>query len=202
MRTRLLAPALVLALGVATLVPPAALAADEPSSKTPAQEIPAVLQFRMNSLAGEPVELSRYQGRVLLIVNVASRCGYTKQYAGLQALHEKYSAKGLSVLGFPANDFGAQEPGTSEEIATFCKKNFGVEFDMFEKITVVGDDKAPLYAWLTSGGGDEAKAGEVKWNFEKFLVGRDGKLLARFPSKVAPEDPEFVAALERALSAD
>ena len=158
-----------------------------------------MLSSTQTSLSNEPVEMSRYKGKVLLIVNVASNCGYTPQYDGLQALHDKYESQGLAVLGFPANDFGAQEPGTNEEIATFCKKNHGVSFPMFAKISVHGDDKAPLYAWLTHS--NSALAGDVKWNFEKFLVGRDGSVIARFPSKVLPDAPELTKAIEAALAA-
>ncbi len=164
-----------------------------------ASEVPAALRFTMNSLAGEPVDLARYAGKVVLVVNVASRCGLTPQYEGLQALHEKYAEAGLAILGFPANNFGGQEPGTDEQIAEFCQKNFGVSFDMFSKISVLGDDQAPLYRHLTTAGG-ESLAGDVKWNFEKFLIGRDGTIVHRFRSRVAPGDPEVVKAIETALA--
>lgn len=182
--------------------------ADEaPKSEAPKSETPKsekekanVLNFTMKSLAGQDVNLEKYQGKVVLMVNVASKCGYTKQYAGLQKLHEKYAPQGLAILGFPANEFGAQEPGSDEDIATFCKKNYGVSFDMFSKIKVKGDGKAPLYALLTSGAGDDKLAGEIKWNFEKFLIGRDGKVVARYRSNVAPESEEFVKAIEAELA--
>ena len=157
-----------------------------------------MLDTTMQSLSNEPVDMSRYRGKVLLVVNVASKCGYTPQYEGLQALSEKYAPKGLAVLGFPANDFGAQEPGTNEEIAGFCKKNFGVTFDMFSKISVLGEDKHPLYKWLTTA--NPSFPGEVKWNFEKFLVGKDGQVVGRFGSKVKPDDPELIAAIDAALA--
>jgi glutathione peroxidase len=155
-----------------------------------------VLNFTMNSLEGKPVPLARYQGSVVLIVNVASECGYTPQYEGLQALHKRYSARGLRILGFPSNDFGAQEPGSDSQIAEFCRKNYGVEFDMFSKISVLGPSKAGLYKTLTSTPGF---AGEVAWNFEKFLVGRDGKVIARYRSAVEPLSAEITRAIEAAL---
>jgi len=165
-----------------------------------ASEVPPVLHFKMKSLAGEPVELSKYAGKVLLIANTASECGYTPQYADLQAVHEKYAGQGLAVLGFPSNDFGAQEPGTSAQIGEFCKKNYGVTFDLFEKVIVKGDAKVPLYAWLTDAANTPSDPGEVKWNFEKFLVGRDGKVIARFRSKVKPSDEIVTKAIEAALA--
>jgi glutathione peroxidase len=151
----------------------------------------------MKSLDGKPVNLSKYQGRVVLMVNVASQCGYTPQYAGLQALHKKYAAKGLSVLGFPSNNFGAQEPGTDSEIAQFCQENYGVEFDMFSKIVVRGAGQAPLYHYLTT---HPKFSGMVEWNFEKFLIGRDGEVIGRFKSEVEPFSPQIVSAIERALA--
>jgi glutathione peroxidase len=166
-----------------------------------ASEVPPVLHFKMKSLSGEPVDLAKYQGKVLLIANTASECGFTPQYADLQAVNEKYAAQGLAVLGFPSNDFGAQEPGTSPQIAEFCKKNYGVTFDLFEKVVVKGDAKVPLYAWLTSADNTPSDPGEVKWNFEKFLIGRDGKVIARFRSKVKPTDDVVTKAIEAALAA-
>jgi len=161
-------------------------------------KVPAALNFTMNSISGKPVDLSKYQGRVVLMVNVASQCGYTPQYAGLEELHKKYAAKGLSVLGFPANDFGAQEPGTNGEIAQFCKQNYGVEFDMFSKIVVKGSGQAPLYKYLTS---HPKFRGEVDWNFEKFLIGKNGEVIARFKSDVEPDSREMVGTTESALAA-
>ncbi|MFM8891531.1 MAG: glutathione peroxidase, partial [Planctomycetia bacterium] len=145
---------------------------------------------------GTPVDLGSYKGKVVLIVNVASRCGYTPQYAGLQKLYETYKDKGLVVLGFPANEFGAQEPGTDPQISEFCSSKYGVTFDMFSKIVVKGADKAPLYKALTEG---STPAGEVAWNFEKFLVGRDGAIVGRFKSGVAPDDAKLTAAIEAAI---
>jgi glutathione peroxidase len=161
-------------------------------------KVPAALNFTMNSISGKPVDLSKYQGHVVLMVNVASECGYTPQYAGLEELHKKYATKGLSVLGFPANDFGAQEPGTNGEIAQFCKQNYGVEFDMFSKIVVKGSGQAPLYKYLTS---HPKFRGEVDWNFEKFLIGKNGEVIARFKSDVEPDSREMVGAIESALAA-
>jgi glutathione peroxidase len=163
--------------------------------------VPAVLNFKMKSLSGQDVDLSRYKGKVVLMVNVASKCGYTPQYGGLQALHKKYAPKGLAILGFPANDFGAQEPGSDTEIGEFCQKNFGVEFDMFAKTAVTGAQKSALYTLLTSEKTDPKFAGEVKWNFEKFLIGRDGEILARFRSNVTPDSDEMTKAIEAALAA-
>src|SRR5213080_100997 len=159
---------------------------------------PAALNFTMKSIDGKPVDLSRYQGRVVLMVNVASQCGYTPQYAGLEELHKKYAANGLSILGFPSNDFGAQEPGSDAEIAQFCKQNYGVEFDMFSKIVVRGPGQAPLYKYLTT---HPKFSGQVDWNFEKFLIARNGDVIARFKSEVEPASKQMVSAIENALAA-
>ncbi len=164
-----------------------------------ANEMASIFEFTMNSLDGESVELGRYRGKVVLIVNVASECGYTYQYEGLQNLHEKYAARGLKVLGFPSNDFGRQEPGSAVEIKDFCERNYGVEFDMFAKIVVRGPNKVPLYDYLTSSAANEASPGEVDWNFEKFLIGRDGKIIGRFRSAVEPESRQITGAIEAAL---
>lgn len=153
----------------------------------------------MDSLAGKPVEFKRYQGKVLLIVNVASECGYTPQYKGLQDLHKKYAAKGLAVLGVPSNDFGQQEPGTNAQIAAFCQKNYGVAFDMLAKVGIVGKQQSPLYRYLTSKEANAKTAGPVQWNFEKFLVGRGGQVVARFAADVEPEDEMLVKAVEAEL---
>ena len=153
----------------------------------------SVHEFTLNSIDGKPAPLSAYQGKVVLIVNVASRCGFTPQYAGLEALYEKYKDRGFVILGFPANNFGAQEPGTNEEIKTFCSSKYNVTFPMYSKISVKGDDKAPLYQFLTATGG------EIQWNFTKFLVDKDGKVVARFEPKVTPESAEVAGAIEKAL---
>ncbi len=168
--------------------------------KTTANEMAGVFEFTMNSLAGESVDLERYRGTVVLIVNVASECGYTYQYDGLQNLHEKYADQGLAVLGFPSNDFGRQEPGSAAEIQDFCERNFGVEFDMFAKIVVRGRNKVPLYDYLTSSATNPESPGEVEWNFEKFLIGRDGEIIGRFRSAVEPESRQITGAIESALA--
>lgn len=170
------------------------------AAQTANNEVPPVLNFTMKSLAGQDVSLSKYQGKVVMIVNTASKCGYTPQYAGLEALHKKYAAQGLAILGFPANDFGQQEPGSDSEISEFCRKNYGVEFDMFAKVPVTGEKKCALYEYLTSAQTNPKFAGAVKWNFEKFLIGRDGEILNRFRSGVAPDAPELVQTLEAALA--
>jgi len=186
---------------VAASAPGAAAARDAaPADGTDEKEdTPAVLQFKIKDIAGNEVDLARYRGKVLLIVNVASRCGYTPQYQGLQALHEKYAERGLAILAFPCNQFRNQEPGTSEEIAAFCEKNYGVEFDLFEKIEVNGDEQCPLYQYLTTKETNPKTLGPIKWNFEKFLVGRDGAVIGQYRSKVAPESEELVKAIEAAL---
>ena len=153
---------------------------------------------KMKSLVGKPVDLSQYKGKVLLIVNTASQCGFTPQNEGLQELHKQYADQGLAVLGFPCNQFGKQEPGTPQEIATFCKDNYGVTFDMFEKVDVNGDKQAPLFKHLEEASPKDA--GPVKWNFEKFLVSRDGKVVGRYRSKVEPQSDELVGAIKTELA--
>ena len=158
------------------------------------------LAFEMKSLAGEDVDLGKkYQDRVVLIVNVASECGLTPQYKQLQSLHDKYAKEGLAVLGFPCNQFGRQEPGSSEEIQTFCTKNYGVTFDMFEKIDVNGDQASPLYQYLTKVETKPKAAGAISWNFEKFLVDRSGEVVARFAPGVKPNEPNVIAVIEASL---
>ncbi len=152
----------------------------------------------LKDIDGKNTSLKAYKGQVLLLVNVASKCGYTPQYKGLEAIHRKYQAKGFKVLGFPSNDFGAQEPGTNEEIKTFCSSQYDVTFPMFDKLHVKGPEQHPLYAALT--GKQSPASGEVKWNFSKFLIGRDGKVLQRFDSKVTPDAPELTEAIEAALA--
>lgn len=158
-----------------------------------------VMDFSLNSIDGQPAPLSQYKGKVIMIVNVASKCGYTPQYAGLEALYEKYKSQGFVILGFPANNFGAQEPGTNEEIKTFCSRTYNVTFPMYAKISVKGEDKHPLYRYLTDKQANPATGGEIQWNFTKFLVGKDGKVVARFESAVTPESPQVAAAIEKAL---
>ena len=161
----------------------------------------SVLNYKMKSLDGKEVDLAaKYKGKVVLLVNTASKCGLTPQYKALEALHEKYAGKGLSIIGFPANNFGAQEPGSDSEIGEFCLKNYGVKFDMFSKISVKGDDKAPLYKFLTEKETNGAFAGDITWNFEKFLVGKDGKVIARFAPRTTPDAEEVVKAIEAELA--
>jgi glutathione peroxidase len=155
------------------------------------------LSGSMKKIDGTPVDLSAYKGKVVLIVNVASRCGYTGQYAGLQKLYDTYKDKGFVILGFPANEFGAQEPGSDAEIASFCSTKYGVTFDMFSKIVVKGPDKAPLYKALTEGA---TPSGEVGWNFEKFLIGRDGRIVGRYKSGIAPDDGKLTGTIEAELA--
>jgi glutathione peroxidase len=157
------------------------------------------LDFTLNSIDGQPAPLSQYRGKVLLIVNVASQCGYTPQYAGLEAIYEKYKDQGLVVLGFPANNFRAQEPGTNEEIKAFCTRKYSVTFPMYSKISVAGEDKAPLYQFLTDKQASPSTGGEIKWNFTKFLIGKDGRVVQRFEPAVTPESPDVVSAIEAAL---
>jgi len=148
------------------------------------------------TLEGQPVPLAQYRGRVTLVVNVASECGFTPQYSGLQQLYERYEARGLTVLGFPSNDFGGQEPGSAQEIRTFCSSKYHVKFPMFEKVqTKAGAGQSPVYALLQQGSGNLPK-----WNFGKYLVGRSGKVLKFFPSNIAPESAELAAAIEAALA--
>lgn len=164
------------------------------------KETPAVLDFTVKSIKGDEVELSKYQGKVVLIVNVASKCGLTPQYEALEKLHEKYADEGLAILGFPANEFGAQEPGTDEEIATFCKDNYDVKFDMFSKVVVKGEGQCDLYKFLTSKETNKGFDGDIKWNFEKFLIDRDGKVIKRFEPKVKPDSEEVTEAIKEALA--
>jgi glutathione peroxidase len=151
-------------------------------------------------LDGSAGELAKQSGNVTLMVNVASQCGLTPQYAGLEKIHEQYRDRGFAVLGFPCNQFGAQEPGTPDEIKTFCETSYGVQFPLFEKIEVNGDGRHPLYQQLTQSADSEGHTGDIRWNFEKFLVSRDGQVVARFSPLVEPEAPELVGAIEKALS--
>jgi glutathione peroxidase len=157
-----------------------------------------VYNFTLNSIDGKPVPLANYKGKVVLLVNVASQCGYTPQYSALEAIYEKYKDQGFVILGFPANNFGAQEPGTNEEIKTFCTRKYSVTFPMYAKISVKGADQAPLYGYLTKETGASI-AGEIKWNFTKFLVDRDGKVVQRFEPAVTPDSKEVTSAIEKQL---
>jgi glutathione peroxidase len=157
-----------------------------------------VYTFTLNSIEGRPVPLAAYKGKVVLLVNVASQCGYTPQYSALEAIYEKYKGRGFVILGFPANNFGAQEPGTNEEIKTFCTRKYSVTFPMYSKISVKGDDQAPLYTYLTKETG-AGIAGDIQWNFTKFLVDRDGKVVQRFEPAITPDSKEVTAAIEKQL---
>ena len=158
------------------------------------RKVPVSLHdITLNTLEGKPQSLAAYQGKVVLAVNVASECGYTPQYAGLQKLYLEQKEHGLVVLGFPCNQFGGQEPGTATQIESFCQKNYGVTFPLFEKLDVKGAHQAPVYTFLT------AKHGEPAWNFHKYLIGKDGQVIQAFGSKVAPDSPELKAAIEAAL---
>lgn len=170
-----------------------AVSEDEPAT-------PAALDFTVKSLAGEDVHLGQYHGQVVLVVNTASKCGNTPQYKPLQKLHEAHAEQGLAILGFPANNFGQQEPGTDEEIGDFCEQNYGVTFDMFSKVSVKGQDICPFYAFLTDEETNPGFAGPVRWNFEKFLISREGKVVARFSPRTQPDAPEVLAAIEAELA--
>jgi glutathione peroxidase len=159
----------------------------------------SLYDIKLKDIDGKDSSLQAWRGKVLLIVNVASKCGYTKQYAGLQALHQKYRDKGFAVLGFPCNQFGGQEPGTNEEIKEFCSSKFNVTFPLFDKLEVNGANRHPLYVALA--GKDSPFPGDIQWNFNKFLVGKDGKIVGRFASKVAPDSAELTQAIEAALTA-
>jgi len=152
----------------------------------------------LKDIDGKKTSLKAYRGKVLLVVNVASKCGYTPQYEALEAVQKRYQGKEFTVLGFPCNDFGSQEPGTAEEIKQFCSSKYDVTFPLFEKLHVKGAEQHPLYAALT--GKESPYPGDIKWNFGKFIIGRDGKILARFDSKVKPDSPELTAAIEAALA--
>lgn len=154
---------------------------------------PSLYDLTANSLDGKPVDLGQYKGHVVLVVNTASKCGYTSQYAGLEKLYQDYKDKGFFVLGFPSNDFGGQEPGSAKEIATFCSTRFNVTFPMFEKVKTIGDGQSPVYQFLTSG------HDSPKWNFHKYLVDKTGKVIAEFPSQTPPENKDLRAAIDAAL---
>ena len=159
-----------------------------------------VLSYTVLDIAGAPVPLSRYAGRVLLIVNTASLCGNTPQYKSLEALYEKYRGRGLRILAFPANDFGQQEPGSNPEIHQFCTQKYQTSFDLFSKISVKAPHQAPLYTFLTSKATDPQFGGDIEWNFAKFLIGRNGKVVNRFPAGHDPLSPDVVAAVETELN--
>ncbi|MFP5326392.1 MAG: glutathione peroxidase [Acidimicrobiia bacterium] len=159
----------------------------------------SIYDIPVNTIDGESATLAEHKGKALLIVNVASKCGLTPQYEGLEKLHEELSERGFSVLGFPCNQFKGQEPGTSEEIATFCSMTYGVTFPLYEKIDVNGDNRHPLYEELTKAADDEGHRGDVRWNFEKFLVSPEGEVVKRFGPLTGPEDPKLREAVESVL---
>jgi len=167
-----------------------------------AGEAPAIYSFSMKDIDGQDVALEAYRGKVLLVVNVASKCGFTRQYAGLEKLYGQYKDRGFVVLGFPANNFMGQEPGTDEEIKSFCTLNYGVTFPMFSKISVKGKSIHPLYAYLTDDKQHPGTGGAITWNFNKFLIGRDGAVLAHYGSRMEPDDPKLAKAIEAALETD
>ena len=161
----------------------------------------ALASIPLRRIDSSPTDLTEYAGKVMLIVNVASQCGLTPQYAGLEALYERYREQGFVVLGFPANEFGAQEPGANAEIAQFCETRFGVQFPMFEKVVVKGAGQHPLFAALTQAQPiGEGSANDIRWNFEKFVISRHGDVVARLAPTVAPDDPKLVAAIEAELA--
>jgi len=159
-----------------------------------------IYDFTLPSIDGKPMPLAEFKGKVVLVVNVASRCGYTPQYSALQSLYEKYKDQGFVIVGFPANNFGAQEPGTNAEIKTFCTRKYNVQFPMVSKVSVKGSDTTPLYQYLTDSSLHPKTGGEIKWNFTKFLVDRKGNIVARFEPEVSPDSPQVVAAIEKALT--
>jgi len=173
-----------------------------PGKSHPPEEKKSVLDYTLALADGTQQSLANFRGKVLLLVNVASNCGFTGQYEGLQKLHTKYESAGFSVLAFPANDFLGQEPGTNEEIVTFCRMNYGVTFPVFAKIAVIGDQQHPLYRFLTNEITNPGFSGDISWNFNKFLIDRQGKVIARYGSRTVPEDAELVAQLEKALQAN
>ena len=159
----------------------------------------SIYSQKASTLGGEPIELSRFAGKVTLFVNVASYCGYTPQYTGLQALHDKYAGQGFAVIGVPSNDFGEQEPGTAAEIAEFCSTNYHITSPLLEKTDVNGANEHPLYTELKKTADSEGHNGDIRWNFEKFLVSSDGTVIQRFPPQTDPEAPEVVKAIEETL---
>jgi glutathione peroxidase len=160
----------------------------------------SVYDFTLNTIDGQPAPLAAYKGKVVLLVNVASRCGYTPQYTALESIYEKYKDRGFVIVGIPANNFGGQEPGTNSEIKTFCTSKYNVTFPMMSKVSVKGEDTTPLYQFLTDKTANPQTGGEIKWNFTKFLVGPNGHVITRFEPEVTPDAPEVTSAIEKALS--
>jgi glutathione peroxidase len=192
---------LFIALCLCSFVFAAADATPAPTTQPTADAgtVAPVLRYTMKSLDGKDVNLAQYQGKVILMVNTASKCGNTPQYKPLEALYNKYADQGFVILGFPSNDFGHQEPGTDADISTFCTKNYGVTFDMFSKVDVKGENQCDLYHYLTSPDTDKPFAGDITWNFEKFLISRDGNIVARFKPKTQPDSAQVIAAIEAEL---
>jgi len=160
----------------------------------------SVYNFTLPSIDGEPTSLSNYKGKVILLVNVASRCGFTPQYSALESLYEKYKDRGFVIVGIPANNFGKQEPGTNQDIKTFCTTKYKVSFPMMSKVSVKGGDITPLYQFLTDKSASPKTGGEIQWNFTKFLIGPDGRVITRFEPEVTPDSPDVIAAIEKALN--
>lgn len=179
-----------------------ALLAVASTTIVPAEDkaVPAALNFKAKTIDGKEVDLSQYKGKVVLVVNVASQCGYTPQYKGLETLYESHKADGLVVLGFPSNQFGKQEPGSDAEIKQFCSSKYDVKFDMFSKVDVNGPKAHPFYQYLTSEESNKPYAGKIGWNFEKFLIGRDGQVVGRFKPGVEPDSDELVGAVKKELA--
>ena len=159
-----------------------------------------VYDFTLNSIDGQPAPLAAYKGKVVLLVNVASRCGFTPQYTALESTYEKFKDRGLVIVGIPANNFGAQEPGTNQEIKTFCSSKYHVTFPMMAKVSVKGEDITPLYQFLTDKAMNPRTGGAIQWNFTKFLIGTDGRVIARFEPDVTPDSPQVTSAIEAALA--
>ncbi|MGV3723882.1 MAG: glutathione peroxidase [Actinomycetota bacterium] len=178
----------------------AAAALSTVSGAAEKKPVAPALNFKVKDIDGKEVALQKYQGQVLLVVNVASYCGNTKQYTNMQAIYEKYGKQGFSILAFPANDFGKQEPGSEKEIKEFCNTKYKTTFPMFSKVVVKGEGQTPFYSYLTSKETNPSFGGDVEWNFAKFLLDRNGKVIARFPAKLDPGSPEVVAAIEKALA--
>jgi glutathione peroxidase len=156
--------------------------------------------FTLNSIDGQPAPLAAYKGKVVLLVNVASKCGFTPQYSALESTYEKYKDRGFVIVGIPANNFGAQEPGSNQEIKTFCSSKYHVTFPMMAKVSVKGDDITPLYQFLTDKSSNPQSGGEIKWNFTKFLIGPDGRVITRFEPEITPDSPQVTSAIEEALA--
>jgi glutathione peroxidase len=159
-----------------------------------------VYDFTLNSIDGHPAPLAAYKGKVVLLVNVASKCGFTPQYSALESSYEKYKDRGFVIVGIPANNFGAQEPGSNQEIKTFCSSKYHVTFPMMAKVSVKGDDITPLYQFLTEKSSNPQSGGEIKWNFTKFLIGPDGRIITRFEPEITPDSPQVTSAIEEALA--